>query len=104
MSKTSNVFARVEPELKEQAEAVLNQIGLPMSNAITLFLRQVVLQRGMPFPVALPQKPRSLEDMSMAELDAKLEAGRADIEAGRYRPAEEVFDKLEQRHTQRYGE
>ena len=54
MSKTSSVFARVEPEIKEQAEQVLDQLGIPMSNAIGLFLNQVVLQRGIPFEVKLP--------------------------------------------------
>ena len=49
MARTSNVFARVEPEIKEQAEQVLERLGIPMSNAVGMFLRQVVLQRGIPF-------------------------------------------------------
>ena len=36
MSRTANVFARVEPEIKEQAESVLEQLGIPMSNAVSL--------------------------------------------------------------------
>jgi len=55
VARTSNIFARVEPELKEQAELVLEKLGIPMSNAIRLFLRQVVLQRGIPFELKLPQ-------------------------------------------------
>jgi DNA-damage-inducible protein J len=55
MARTSNIFARVEPEIKEQAEQVLQQLGIPMSNAIGLFLRQVVMQRGIPFDVKLQQ-------------------------------------------------
>ena len=43
MARTANVFARVEPELKEQAESVLDQLGIPMSNAVGMFLRQIVL-------------------------------------------------------------
>ena len=58
MQRTSSVFARVEPEIKEQAEQVLSQLGIPMSNAIGLFLRQVIMQRGIPFDIKLPtQKP-----------------------------------------------
>ena len=56
MARTSNVFARVEPEVKEQAEVILDQLGIPMSNAIGLFLRQVVLQRGIPFEMKLPDR------------------------------------------------
>lgn len=48
MARTSNVFARVEPEVREQAEKVLNQLVIPMSDAVGLFLRQVVIQRGYP--------------------------------------------------------
>jgi len=51
MAKTSNVFARVEPEVKEQAEQVLTDLGIPMSNAINLYLRQIVIQGGIPFEV-----------------------------------------------------
>ena len=43
-----------EPEVKEQAEQVLDQLGIPMSNAVGMFLRQIVLQRGIPFEVKLP--------------------------------------------------
>ena len=49
MARTANVFARVEPEVKEQAEQVLDRLGIPMSNAVGMFLRQIVLQRGIPF-------------------------------------------------------
>ena len=56
MARTSNVFARVEPEVKEQAESILNQLGIPMSNAVGMFLRQVIIQRGIPFEMKLPVK------------------------------------------------
>ena len=49
MARTANVFARVEPELKEQAESVLDQLEIPMSNAVGMFLRQIVLQKGISF-------------------------------------------------------
>ena len=54
MARTSNVFARVEPDIKEQAEAILAELGIPMSNAVGMFLRQIVMQRGIPFEMKLP--------------------------------------------------
>ena len=54
MARTANVFVRVEPEVKEQAEQVLDRLGIPMSNAVGMFLRQIVLQRGIPFEMKLP--------------------------------------------------
>jgi len=96
MSRTSNVFARVEPELKEQAENVLGQLGIPMSNAIGLFLRQVVLQRGIPFDMKLPkQRPVAMGSLSETEFNAEIEKGFADMAAGRMRSAEDVFADLE---------
>lgn len=54
MSKETVVRARVEPELKRGAECVFSRLGLNTSQAITLFLRQVELRQGLPFPVELP--------------------------------------------------
>lgn len=46
----------MEPEIKEQAEQVLEKLGIPMSNAVGMFLRQVVLQQGIPFEMKLTRK------------------------------------------------
>ncbi len=48
MAKTSNVFARVEPEIKEQAERVLDQLGIPMSNAVGMFFKAGCASAGHP--------------------------------------------------------
>ena len=96
MARTSNVFARVEPEIKEQAEQVLEQLGIPMSNAVSMFLRQVVLQRGIPFEMKLPDcKPLALGTLTKEQLDAELEKGMADIREGRTYSAQSVLDELE---------
>ena len=95
MAKTSNVFARVEPELKEQAENILNQLGIPMSNAVSMFLTQVVIQRGIPFEIKLPtKKPLALGDLSKEQLDAEITKGIADIDNGRVYSAEAVFEEM----------
>ena len=54
MPKTAIIQARVEPELKEQGEAVLKQIGLSTSELITMTFRQLVMQRGLPFDARIP--------------------------------------------------
>lgn len=91
MARTSNVFARVEPEIKEQAEQVLNQLGIPMSNAVGMFLRQIVLQRGIPFDMKLPQgAPLAYDSLTKAQFDAEIEKGMADIKAGRFYSADDV--------------
>lgn len=95
MSKTSSVFARVEPDIKEQAEQVLNELGIPMSNAIGLFLKQVVLQRGIPFEIKLPaKKPTALGAFSDDQLNEELNRGIADFENGNYTTSEDLSDKF----------
>ena len=97
MARTSNIFARVEPEIKEQAELVLEQLGIAMSNAIGLFLRQVVLQRGIPFELKLPQsKPLSVGTLTEEQFNAEIEKGLADLTAGRVVSAENVAERMRQ--------
>lgn len=54
MAKTATIRARVEPQLKHQAEELFSQLGLSVTEAITLFYKQVTLQRGLPFSIRLP--------------------------------------------------
>ena len=99
MSRTANVFARIEPELKEDSENILSELGIPMSSAIGLFLRQVVLQRGLPFEVKLPnKKPVAMGNLSDTELNVELEKGYNDMKKGRVRPAADVFSDLQKEY------
>jgi len=54
MARTETIRARVEPELKSEAEAILKEVGLSSSEAMRLFLHQIVSQRGLPFEVKIP--------------------------------------------------
>lgn len=54
--KTTTVHARVSPGVKGGAEKVLEKMGLSLSQAISLFLNQVALHKGMPFELNLPNK------------------------------------------------
>lgn len=51
MAKTATARARVEPEIKDEAERILDECGLTPSEAIGLFYRQVILHHGLPFAV-----------------------------------------------------
>ena len=91
-TKSANLYARIEPEVKEQAESILSALGIPASNAITMFYKQIILQRGLPFDVKIPSsRPVDMSSLSEAELNAELEKGYADIKAGRTREANVVF-------------
>lgn len=56
MSKTSTVRARMEPDLKDNAEKVFNELGLTSTQAITLFYKQVEIRNGLPFDLVVPNK------------------------------------------------
>lgn len=66
MAKTETIRARVEPGLKQQAEAVLGELGLSATEAITLFYRQVTMHRGLPFEVKIPNA-ETVEALRQAE-------------------------------------
>ncbi|MEO5333189.1 MAG: type II toxin-antitoxin system RelB/DinJ family antitoxin [Magnetococcus sp. YQC-5] len=83
MSKTGMIRARIEPSVKQDAEEILKDLGLSVTEAITLFYRQIVMHRGLPFQVRIPNETTraamqdALDGINLAEwtdLDA-LKAG-----------------------------
>ena len=78
MNKTANLYARIEPDVKEQAEKVLDALGIPVSNPINMFYKQIILQQGIPFPLKLPQAPENAANWSKEKLDQELEKGYVD--------------------------
>jgi len=52
--KTRMIHARIDPKLKKSAERVFSKIGISTAEAIRLFLKQVELHQGLPFPIAIP--------------------------------------------------
>lgn len=90
------MFARVEPEVKNQAEAILNELGIPMSNAIGIVLKQVILQRGLPFEVKLPSSaPLAFGSLSEKQFNAEIEASFNAYRAGEHQDAAEAFADIE---------
>lgn len=99
MAKTANLYARIEPDVKEQAETILNALGIPVSNAINMFYKQIILQRGIPFEMKLPQtKVVDMSRLTTQELDEELDKGWQDILEGRTIPAKQAFDEIRKKH------
>ncbi len=90
-AKTANLYARIEPNVKAQAEGILSSLGVPVSNAINMFYKQIILHRGIPFEVKLPDAALpDVSTMSEAELDKELEKGYQDMLTGRTKPVQET--------------
>ena len=93
--KSANLYARIEPDVKEEAENILSALGVPASNAINMFYKQIILHKGIPFDVTLPaSRPLDLSAMTSAELSAELEKGYDDMKTGRVKPAKTVFASI----------
>lgn len=56
MQKSAVISARIDPDLKQSTERIFDELGLTTAQAITLFLKQVELQQGLPFAVRIPTK------------------------------------------------
>ncbi|MBE6133666.1 MAG: type II toxin-antitoxin system RelB/DinJ family antitoxin [Erysipelotrichaceae bacterium] len=56
MRKTASLCVRIDPEIKKQAEKVLEELGISVSTAINIFYKQVILHNGLPFEVNIPNK------------------------------------------------
>jgi len=86
MSRSTHVQARVSPELKEQADTILNAMGLKTAEAIRLFLQQVVNTGGLPF------QPRTkVANADTIDAMKELEAGGGKV----YNSPEALFNNLE---------
>ncbi len=92
-SKTANVTARVQPEIKAQAEMVLDQLGIPVSVLIDSLYRQIIMTKGIPYSLTIPMIP-TLDTMTPAEFDATLKTGMSDAENGRGYDIDEVFNNI----------
>jgi len=73
MPKTAVISARIDPELKQDAEEVFRELGLTATQAITLFYKQVELERGLPFAVRVPNE-ETLEALEQARTRQELES------------------------------
>lgn len=88
MAKTDTLHIRIEPSVKQKAEKTLNDLGLSITDAINVFLNQVILHDGIPFEI---RKPRfNKETIEVIE----------DIKKGKnlsktFNNADEMFEELD---------
>ena len=99
MAKSASIYTRVEPELKIKAEQILSDLGMPVSNAVNLFLHQIVLHQGLPFDVKLPRRggyrirPYN-STLTPEQFDCEIEKGFTSIAEGRTFSSIEVRDSF----------
>ena len=89
-TKSANVTARVQPEIKQQAEAVLEKIGLPVSD---ISYRQIIMTGGVPYSLTVPNLP-TRDSMTDAEFNAIMEKGYHQVKTGEGISVDEAFEKI----------
>ncbi len=93
--KDATVSARVEYNVKTEAEDILERLGIPVSVVINSLYRQIIYKQGVPFSLTVPREPKTLDAMSDAEFNAKLQHSYDQSLSGEGRPFNLVFDELE---------
>ena len=94
-AKSANVTVRIQPEIKQQAEAVLERIGLPVSVLIDTLYRQIIMTGGVPYPLTV-QKIPTRDSMTDEAFDAMLSQGLQQARDGQTMSIDEAFAQIQQ--------
>jgi DNA-damage-inducible protein J len=92
-TKSATVMARVQREVKQQAEAILADIGLPVSVLIDTLYRQIIMTGGVPYSLSVPKIP-TRDSMTDAQFDAMMEKGYRQAKSGQTIPLDEAFAQI----------
>ena len=92
--KTANVTARIQPEIKEHAEAILERLGIPVSVFIDMTYRQVIMRDGVPFSLEIPHTLTTRDALSKAEYDTIMQTGLMQAKADESLTVEDAFSQL----------
>lgn len=73
-TKTANLYARIEPEIKHCSESILVSLGIPVSTVINMFYKQIILNNGMSFELKIPKnKNTNISKMTEIEFNVSME-------------------------------
>ena len=96
-AKTANVTARIQPDIKESAEAILEKLGIPVSVFIDMTYRQVIAANGIPFELKVAKLPLTRDAMTDTQFDILMERGLMQAKTDDSKSANEVFSELRKR-------
>ena len=93
-TKTANVTARIQPNIKEQAETILDRLGIPVSVFIDMTYRQVIMRDGVPFSLDIPDKFATRDSITKAEFDTMMQTGLSQAKRNDSVSVDEAFEQL----------
>lgn len=94
-AKTANVNSRMQSDIKQQAERILERLGIPRSVAIDMYYRQIIAHNGIPFSVTLPAVVPARDEMTKAEFNRMMATGLQQAKDDDSFDVDEVFKDLE---------
>lgn len=94
--KTANVTARIQPEIKEHAEAILEKLGIPVSVFIDMAYRQVIMRDGVLFSLELPNTLTTRDTLSKEKFDTMMQTGLVQAKADDSLDLDDAFRKLKE--------
>lgn len=81
MAKTDTLNIRIEPELKKEVETTLNDLGMNIAEAVTIFLKQVVMTDSIPFSIRKPKlNAETIKAIKEAEQGINLSKGYTNLD------------------------
>ena len=95
MMKDATVSARVQSDIKAEAEEIIKNLGIPVSVVINSLYRQIIYKHGVPFELTVPAEPSTMDALTKAELDRKLQHSYEQSLNGQGVPVNQLFNELE---------
>ncbi len=94
--KTANINSRMRLDIKQQAESILDRLGIPRSVAIDIYYRQIIAHNGIPFSLTLPATVSVRDEMTTAQFNQMMSVGLRQAKEDDSFDIDEVFGELEQ--------
>ena len=95
VTKSANVNVRIQENIKQQAEQILETIGVPRATAIDMFYRQIILNKGIPFSLTIPKSLPAQDDMDEKTFNVLMAKGYDQTAQSDSYPIDDVFEELE---------
>ena len=95
VTKSANVNVRIQENIKQQAEQILETIGISRATAIDMFYRQIILNNGIPFSLTIPKSLPVQDDMDEKTFNALMAKGYDQAAQCDSYPIDDVFEELD---------
>ena len=93
-NKSSTIIVRIEPDIKSKAEAIMNNLGLPVSVVINALYHQIIYTNSIPFPLTLPERFITEDEIGTDRFNQMMEMAVAEASNGEGDPADEVLERI----------